>query len=152
MKDLLDKLPPVFWQLVRYVLVGGSAFVLDFGTLWALKSGAGLPAWLAAACAYTLSTLDSFLLQRKFTFSADLGMGNSAVRYGILLLVNLVLTSAIVEGFDYFFDLYLVGKIVSTAAMTMWNFPIMKYWVYPRSKATASPDAVSEPPAGPVAE
>ena len=79
-------------------------------------------------------------------------MGNSAVRYGILLLVNLVLTSAIVEGFDYFFDLYLVGKIVSTAAMTMWNFPIMKYWVYPRSKATASPDAVSEPPAGPVAE
>ena len=36
MRALIDKLPPVFWQLVRYVLVGGSAFVLDFGTLWAM--------------------------------------------------------------------------------------------------------------------
>ena len=94
-----------------------------------------------------MSTLYSFLLQRKFTFSADLGVGNSAVRYGILLLVNLVLTSAIVEGFDYFLDLYLVGKIVSTAAMTMWNFPIMKYWVYPRSKVADAVSAGREPSA-----
>lgn len=145
MKALIGKLPPVFWQMIRYVMVGGSAFVLDFGTLWALKSGVGLPAWLAAACAYILSTLYSFMLQRKFTFSADLGVGNSAVRYGILLLVNLVLTSAIVEGFDYFLDLYLVGKIVSTAAMTMWNFPIMKYWVYPPSKVAEAIDAARAP-------
>ena len=144
MKSLIDKLPPVVWQLVRYVLVGGSAFVIDFGTLWALKSGVGLPAWLAAACSYTVSTVYSFLLQRKFTFSADLGVGNSAVRYGILLVVNMVLTSAIVQGFDYFLDLYLVGKVVSTAAMTMWNFPIMKYWVYPTSKVAAAVDAADE--------
>lgn len=144
MKSLIDKLPPVVWQLVRYVLVGGSAFVIDFGTLWALKAGLGLPAWLAAACSYTVSTIYSFLLQRKFTFSGDLGVGNSAVRYGILLVVNMVLTSAIVQGFDYFFNLYLVGKVVSTAAMTMWNFPIMKYWVYPTSKVAAAVDAADE--------
>ncbi|NLA29305.1 MAG: GtrA family protein [Propionibacterium sp.] len=133
MRNLVDRVPPAVWQMVRYLLVGGSAFVIDFGSLALLKSGFGVPAWLSAAIAFALSTLYSFLLQRKFTFSADLRMGNSAIRYGILLAVNMALTSVIVEGFDRFFGLYLLGKIVSTALTTIWNFPIMKYWVYPRS-------------------
>ncbi|BEH02122.1 hypothetical protein brsh051_14030 [Brooklawnia propionicigenes] len=144
MNSLIEKAPPVLRQVVRYGLVGGSAFLLDFGMLWALRSGLGLPAWLAAAFSYIVATLYSFTLQRKFTFSADLNVGNSALRYGILLVVNMVLTSAIVEAFDYFLDLYLVGKVVSTVAMTMWNFPIMKFWVYPQSKVSAAVKDASE--------
>ncbi|MEA5122000.1 MAG: GtrA family protein [Propionibacterium sp.] len=135
MGSLLDKLPPVGQQLVRYLLVGGSAFVIDFGSLALLKSGLGVPAWLSAAIAFALSTLYSFLLQRRFTFSADLHLGNSAVRYAILLTVNMVLTALIVEGFDRYLDLYLFGKVISTAVTTIWNFPIMKFWVYPRRTA-----------------
>lgn len=121
------------WQMVKYLLVGGSAFVLDFGLLWLLKSGLGAPAWLAAVVAFAVATAWSFFLQRRYTFSADIHVGHSAVRYGILLAVNMVLTAGIVELFDRFLDLYLVGKVVSTALTTLWNFPIMKYWVYPQT-------------------
>lgn len=121
------------WQMVKYLMVGGSAFVLDFGLLWLLKSGLGAPAWLAAVVAFAVSTAWSFFLQRRYTFSGDMHVGHSAVRYGILLAVNMVLTAGIVELFDRVFDLYLVGKVVSTALTTLWNFPIMKYWVYPQS-------------------
>ncbi len=138
MRSPMHRLPPVAQQMVRYLLVGGSAFVIDFGSLALLKSGLGVPAWLSAAIAFALSTLYSFLLQRKFTFSADLHVGNSAVRYGILLAANMVLTAVIVEGFDRHLDLYLVGKVVSTALTTVWNFPIMKLWVYPRHSAAES--------------
>nr|WP_300145575.1 GtrA family protein [Propionicimonas sp.] len=132
MASLLGKFPPAVQQMIRYLLVGGSAFVLDFGLLALLRSGLGVPAWLAAAVAFAVSTLFSFLLQRRFTFSADLHVGNSAIRYGFLLATNMVLTSLIVEGFDRYLDSYLVGKIISTALTTLWNFPIMKFWVYPR--------------------
>lgn len=129
------------WQIFKYLLVGGSAFVLDFGLLALLKSGLGAPAWFAAIVAFAVSTAWSFYLQRRFTFSADLHVGQSAVRYGILLVTNMLLTAGIVELFDRLFDLYLVGKVVSTGLMTLWNFPIMKYWVYPRS-AGDQPDPV----------
>ena len=120
-------------QVLKYLAVGGSAFVLDFGLLWLLKSGLALPAWFSAIVAFAVSTAWSFFLQRRYTFSDDIHVGHSAVRYGILLVFNMALTAGIVELFDRYLDLYLVGKIVSTALTTLWNFPIMKLWVYPKA-------------------
>ena len=129
-------------QILKYLVVGGSAFVIDFGLLVLLKSGVGLPAWLSAAVAFAVSTLYSFLLQRKVTFSADLHVGHSAFRYGILLAANMLLTAGIVEAFDQYLDMYVIGKVVSTILTMLWNFPLMKYWVYPRQTAAAEADAV----------
>lgn len=139
-------------QMFKYLVVGGSAFVIDFGLLAVLKSGLGLPAWFSAAVAFSVSTLYSFLLQRRVTFSADLHVGHSAVRYGILLAVNMLLTAGIVEAFDRYLDLYLLGKVVSTALTTLWNFPIMKYWVYPRQPSAAEADANQGVAVEPVTE
>lgn len=121
-------------QVLKYLLVGGSAFVLDFGLLFILKSGLGAPAWFAAIVAFAVSTVWSFYLQRRYTFSGDLHVGHSAFRYGVLLATNMVITAGIVEGFDRAFDLYLVGKVISTALTTLWNFPVMKFWVYPKDR------------------
>ena len=87
-------------QVFTYLLVGGSAFVLDFGLLFILKSGLGAPAWFAAIMAFAVSTVWSFYLQRRYTFSGDLHVGHSAFRYGVLLATNMVITAGIVEGFD----------------------------------------------------
>lgn len=122
-------------QVLKYLLVGGSAFVLDFGLLFILKSGLGAPAWLAAIVAFAVSTVWSFYLQRRYTFGDDLHVGHSAFRYGVLLATNMLITAGIVEGFDRVLDLYLVGKVVSTALTTLWNFPVMKFWVYPKGAA-----------------
>lgn len=61
MRSPMHRLPPVAQQMVRYLLVGGSAFVIDFGSLALLKSGLGVPAWLSAAIAFALSTIYSFM-------------------------------------------------------------------------------------------
>ncbi len=142
----------VMGQIMKYLVVGGSAFVIDFGLLALLRSGLGLPAWFSASVAFAVSTLYSFLLQRRVTFSADLHVGHSAVRYGILLAVNMLLTAGIVEAFDQFFDLYLIGKVVSTTLTTLWNFPLMKYWVYPRQAEPAEAAADEAVTAEPVTE
>lgn len=121
-------------QLLIYLFVGGSGFLLDLGTLALLRSGFGMPAWLSAAAGFLVGTVYTFALHRKLTFSNDLSLGKSIYRYIILLAFNTVATSIIVELFEQWLDLYVLGKIISTAATTVWNFPIMKLWIYPNVK------------------
>ena len=54
------------------------------------------------------------------------------VRYGILLAANMVFTAAVVDRFDSWWDAYVQGKIFSTGITTLWNYFIMKHWVFPR--------------------
>ena len=54
------------------------------------------------------------------------------VRYGILLAANMVFTAVFVDRFDSWWDAYVQGKIFSTAITTLWNYFIMKHWVFPR--------------------
>lgn len=126
-------------QIATYLVVGGSAFVIDFGLLALLKSGLGVAAWLAAVVGFSVSTVYSFWLQRHVTFSSELHLGHSVVRYGILLGFNTLVTAGIVEAFDRWWGMYLLGKVVSTALMTAWNFPIMKHWVYPQRRSGLAP-------------
>lgn len=123
-----------FAQIIVYLLVGGSGFLLDLGTLALLKSVFGLPAWLSAAVGFLVGTIYTFLLHRKFTFSEDLSLGKTAFRYCLLLAFNTIATSLIVEASDQWLGLYALGKIIATTATTLWNFPLMKYWVYPKEK------------------
>lgn len=122
-----------FGALLRYLLVGGSAFLVDFGLLGIMVSGFKLPAGFSAAVAFIVGAIYSYLMQKYVTFQASKQVFSSAVKYLILLGVNTLITALIVEGFDYF-NLYLVGKVFATVLTTIWNFPLMRYWVYKAQK------------------
>lgn len=117
-------------QLVRYVVTGGLAFLLDFGLLWLMVSGLGLNAGFSAAVAVTAGTLFSYLVQKYFTFNSHGAIAGSAVRYLILFVWNTLVTALVVQAFQSWWDLYMVGKIFVTALITLWNFPLMRHWVY----------------------
>ena len=44
----------------------------------------------------------------------------------------MVFTAAVVDRFDSWWDAYVQGKIFSTGITTLWNYFIMKHWVFPR--------------------
>lgn len=122
-------------KIVRYVIAGGAAFVLDFGLLALMVSGFGWNAGISAAIAVVIATVFSYLVQKYFTFQARGHIIGSAVRYLILFGFNTIFTSLFVEAFDYYLDLYLVGKIICTAMITLWNYPLMHHWVYRPKKS-----------------
>lgn len=131
-----------FSRVIRYLLTGGTAFALDFGLLAFLKSVCGVVAWLSAGLAFIVSTIFAFLGQKYFTYGSHAPTGKSLLRYLILLGVNTVFTALVVQGFDTWVDLYLVGKIVAAAITTLWNYPIMGHWVYSHpSQRDATPDS-----------
>lgn len=122
-------------KLVKYVIAGGTAFVVDFGLLALMVSGFGWNAGISAAIAVIISTLFSYLAQKYFTFQSHGQIVGSAVRYLILFAFNTIFTSLFVEAFDRYLDLYLVGKIICTAMITLWNYPLMHHWVYQTKEA-----------------
>lgn len=119
-----------FYTLFKYIFTGGMAFVLDFGLLYLFVSIFRLPAGPSAAAAVIIATLFSYLTQKYFTFKQRKQVASSALKYLILLVGNTLVTALVVQIFQSFLGLYLVGKIIVTAMITLWNYPLMKRWVY----------------------
>ncbi|MEV7874835.1 GtrA family protein [Microbacterium sp. NPDC089188] len=125
---------------VRYLIVGGGAFLIDVGLLALLHDVIGLPLVVATPTAFLLSFAITYLLQRTFTFSSDAGVASSAIKYTALVAFNTVATTGIVAGVAALGLPWVVGKIVAVGSTTVWNYFAYRYWVFPvRRPGTDAP-------------
>jgi putative flippase GtrA len=116
-------------QFIRYVFVGGFAFLLDFGTLYLLTSRAGVHYLLSAALAFLVGLAANYLLSRAWVFPRRL-LRNASIEFAVFAVIGLVglglnelgiwLLSSIV-GMHY-----LVSKMCTTAVVFFWNFTARK--------------------------
>lgn len=115
---------------LKYLVVGGISFALDFVLLVFLHEVLGVDLWIATPVAFLASFAVNYLLSRFFTFAGTGAKGASFFKYAALVAFNAVAASLVVSGFEVLGGSYMLGKIISTAAMTVWNFFIYKYWVF----------------------
>ena len=125
---------------VRYLLVGGCSLLLDLGLLTLSYRVFGLPLGVATAIGFWGSFAFNFTLQKKFAFANVSPTGRSLWRYCVLLVVNSIINIAVVALFDRLGWGFAVGKIAVTAAQTVWNYFVYRYWVFSN---TARVDAVT---------
>ena len=87
---------------IRFALVGGSTFVLNVGTFWALvESGVG--AGLALVFSYVLSLIAHFWGSRFFTFKGRPVSRGALLRYLLAAVLSLLIASTIsriLQSFD----------------------------------------------------
>lgn len=115
----------------RYLLAGGTAFLVDTGLLAVFRELLGWPVWASAGTAFVLSFFFTYFIQRVFAFGSDLPHGKSLFRYILLVVFNTVATMGIVSLIALTPAGWFVGKVVATAATTVWNFFIYRAWVFP---------------------
>ncbi|WP_431073508.1 GtrA family protein [Microbacterium phyllosphaerae] len=115
---------------VRYLLAGGLAFLVDLGLLALLHEVFGWPTWLAAGTAFVISFVFTYSIQRYFTFGSQEPHGRALLKYSLLVAFNTVATAGIVALIDLTPAGWAMGKIASTAAMTIWNYFAYRYWVF----------------------
>jgi putative flippase GtrA len=115
---------------VRYLLVGGLAFLLDIGLLALLHKVAGIPLIVATPVAFLLSFAATYVMQRVITFEARGGWTSSAAKYTALVVVNMIATTAIVAGAEVIGWSWAVGKIAAVALTTIWNYFGYRYWIF----------------------
>ncbi|QHK19601.1 hypothetical protein GU243_07460 [Pseudarthrobacter psychrotolerans] len=115
---------------VRYLIVGGLSFAVDFGLLVLLREVFHWDVGIASATSFLSSLVFNFLLQRKFSFESVHRTHVSMIRYGILVVANTLATVLIVQLLTPTVLGYIGGKVISTAAMTVWNFFLYRHWVF----------------------
>jgi putative flippase GtrA len=124
------------WQLIRFCIVGVATFALNLTLVWLFYGKAGLDYRIAVTCAYVVTVGAHFLLNRSFTYrQADGAVGPDAVKYGIMLIANylitLGITTATVEllGLTPYF-----GIIFSIFVTAFSSFLLMKHFVFVRKR------------------
>ena len=117
--------------LLAYLLVGGLSVAVDAGLLVLLVEAGGVPVGPASALAFAASVVVNFALNRRLAGGRGAErLGGQALRYGLLLLANLLVTVAVVSGGAALGVPYLLAKAVVVALSTAWNFVLYRRWVF----------------------
>jgi putative flippase GtrA len=120
-------------QFLRYVFVGGAAFVLDFGTLFVLTEYARVYYLTSAAIAFLLGLVANYALSVFWVFNRRT-LERRWLEFGVFALVGVV-GLGFNELFIWFFTehahlYYMVSKVIATALVLLWNFFARKYLLF----------------------
>ena len=130
---LKDKPDSLIGQLLRYAVVGGISFVVDYGSLWLLTEKAGLPYLWSAAIAFVLGLICNYLLSTAWVFgeSRIKNAWGEFLAFAVIGVVGLGLNELIMYGCtDGLGFHYMLSKIVSTAIVFFWNFLARRFLVF----------------------
>ncbi|MCU0948475.1 MAG: GtrA family protein [Porphyrobacter sp.] len=82
-------------QLSAFGMVGACATLIHVAIAWLLIEQAGLNGFIANACGAAGAFMVSYLGNARITFASERGLWDSGVRYLVVTLVSLGLSSAI---------------------------------------------------------
>ena len=80
----------VFVQLFRYLFVGGTAFLVDYGLLYVLTEYCGMHYLLSATLAFIAGLVVNYLISTKWVFRTGAALTNKAAEFTVFALIGVV--------------------------------------------------------------
>ncbi|MCK5878203.1 MAG: GtrA family protein [Holophagae bacterium] len=122
---LKKKTDRVHIQLFRYGIVGGIAYMVDFGLLFLLTEYAGIPYLLSAAISFLAGLATNYALSIFWVFKTR-SMENRMAEFSVFTFIGLV-GLGFNELFLWVFTSlvgwhYLISKLAATPLVFLWNF------------------------------
>jgi len=123
-------------QLFRYLFVGGTAFGVDFGLLFALTEFIHLHYLISAALAFLGGTVTNYNLSIRWVFpKGGFSKGVEFTLFAAIGLAGMVLNEIFMFVFVEWGHLhYLPAKICSAVLVFLWNFFARKFFVFSPKK------------------
>lgn len=120
-------------QFLRYIFVGGAAFIVDFGSLYLLTDLFGVYYLISAAIAFVLGLIANYLLSISWVFNKRT-LDSRGMEFSVFALIGIV-GLVLNEVFIWFFTAevglyYLISKIISAIIILFWNFFARKYVLF----------------------
>ena len=118
-------------SFLRYIFVGGSTFIIDFGLLYITHTVLNINIALATTIAYWTSIVYNFSLNRQWTFSAadKSSLRKHALYYGLLLLFNYLFTVLFV-GIMSQFIYFGIAKVIAVVTQISWTYILYKRYIF----------------------
>ncbi len=133
MRTLNKQVFSVIIQFVKYIFVGGIAFLFDFGTLYILTEYGGVHYLVSAMVAFIVGLNVNYFLA-KFLVFKDSKITNIKKEYFYVvcislsaLLLNQVLLFIFTDKLGIY---YLNSKIITTIILLFYNFIIRKVFIF----------------------
>lgn len=127
-------------NLVRYLFVGGTTFIIDLGLLVLLHGVLNINITVATSISYWASIAYNFTLNRWWTFSASENkkLHKHLLAYGLLLGCNYLFTVLFVSIVSRHIN-YAIAKTLAVTLQVFWTYPIYKSVVFANKKSTDPP-------------
>ena len=131
--DSLNESHPSHMKIIRYIISGGTAAVVDIGLLYVFTDIMGVWYLLSAVLAFIVAFIVSFSLQKYWTFR-DHSMervGKQGSVYFMVAVANLIVNTLLVYIFTDWFDLYhIFSQILAAGLIAINSFFIYQRFIF----------------------
>ena len=114
-------------QLIRYLFVGGTSYVLEIGLLAYLEYGLHIPTVISVSISFWFGFLIAFILQKIITFGdrqhSAKKIAWQSISYGLLVAFNFIFTLLFVQFFGPLIGV-IVARTIALIITTMWNYVV----------------------------
>ena len=118
-------------HFVRYLVVGGTTFIIDFGILYTMHSKLNVSIAIATSVAYWVSIFYNFVLNRYWTFDSreKESLKRHIVIYLVLLSVNYLFVVIFVSVLSHHIY-YIEAKAIAVIIQMIWTYPVYKKLIF----------------------
>lgn len=122
----------LFQQIFKFGIVGGIAFIIDYGIMVISKELLGFSILLSAGLGFTISVIFNYIASVKWVFNVnkDINEKKNFILFMIFSVIGLILTELIMfVGTNIINISYLIVKIAATAIVMFFNFITRKLFL-----------------------
>lgn len=132
--SLLTRLQPLAVSFVRYLIVGGGGYIIDYTVLASCYELLHLHYLIATAMGFMCGLIFVYIASNKWVFTTRKLKDKKAlefITFTIIGVIGLFLTMLFMWLFTECFGIYvLISKLFTTALVLLWNFGIRKLILY----------------------
>lgn len=122
----------LFQQIFKFGVVGGIAFVIDYGIMVISKELLGFSILLSAGLGFTISVIFNYIASVKWVFDVNKEKDEKKnfILFMIFSVIGLIITELIMfVGTNIINISYLIVKIAATAIVMVFNFITRKLFL-----------------------
>ncbi len=131
-EPLIPATLPLKTQVVRFIVTGGLAAVVDFG-LYVAGLAVGLNVNVAKSASFVAGTVTAYLINRRWTFQAPPSKARFlavCVLYGLTYAVQVSINYLFYMQFEHQSWRVPVAFVIAQGTATVINFVVQRAWIF----------------------